>query len=63
MQTNKVGNPMGASLIFVCQILLVGLIGALGYVGISSAVAWLGFFLFAFVMLLLVAGRHAPGTL
>ncbi len=51
---------MAASLNFFCQLLLVGLIGALGYVGVSSAVAWIGFFLFMFVMLLLIAGRRFP---
>ncbi len=51
---------MAASLNFVCQLLLVALIGALGYVGVSSAVAWIGFFLFMFVMLLLIAGRRFP---
>ena len=53
---------MGASLIFLCQLLLVGLIGALGYVGISPVVAWLGLFLFVFVMGLLILGRRGPET-
>jgi len=53
---------MSASLIFACQILLVGLVCALGYVGISSTVAGLGLFLFVVVMVLLIAGRRFPET-
>ena len=53
---------MDTSLLFVCQLLLVALIGALGYIGISSAVAWLGLFLFVFVIALLIAGRKGPET-
>ena len=46
---------MRDSLNFVCQLLLVGLIGALGYIGVSSTVAALGLFLFVGVMVLLIA--------
>lgn len=51
---------MGASLNFFCQLMLVGLIGALGYVGISSIVAAMGLFAFVAVMVLLIAGRRFP---
>ena len=51
---------MTASLIFVCVFLLVGLVGALGYVGISWPFAALGLILTAFVLLLLIAGRRRP---
>jgi len=61
-QLTTSGYPMGASFLFLCQLLLVGLVGALGYVGISSAVALLGLFLFIFVMVLLIVGCTAPET-
>ena len=53
---------MGASFIFAFQLLLIGLIGTLGYVGISSTVAGLGLFVFVVVMVLLFAGPRFPDT-
>jgi len=57
---------MTAPLIFFCLFLLIALIGALGYVGVSSTVAILGLFVTILVQLLLFAGRWrdemAPGS-
>jgi UPF0716 family protein affecting phage T7 exclusion len=60
--TNNIGYKMGTSLILFCQLLLVGLVGVLGYIGVSSTVAWLGFCVFVLVMGLLIARRKGPET-
>jgi len=53
---------MTASLIFVCLFVLVGLTGAPGYVGMSSAFAGLGLLLTVIVLLLVIPLRRRPGT-
>jgi len=51
---------MAAWLMFVSLVMLVGLTGALGYVGISWALASLGLFLTVIVLLMLMFGRRRP---